>query len=87
MQHLYIITTYIVVMATTIQISQELLSKLKERKLYNKESYEEVIWDSLEDSMELSDETKRRIKLAEADIKAGKIFSLDEVKKELDINV
>ncbi len=74
-------------MATTIQISQELLSKLKERKLYNKESYEEVIWDSLEDSMELSDETKRRIKLAEADIKAGKIFSLDEVKKELDINV
>jgi predicted transcriptional regulator len=79
------IVTYIVAMVTTIQISQELLSTLKEKKLYNKESYEEVIWDALEDSMELSDETKKRIKLAEADIKAGRIYSLDDVKKELGI--
>jgi len=70
---------------TTIQISQELLTKLKERKLYDKESYEEIIWDALEDSMELSKETKKRIKLAEADIKAGRIYSLDEVKKEIDL--
>ena len=75
--------TYVVVMATTISVSQELLSKLKERKLYDKESYEEVIWDALEDSMELSEETKKRIKLAEEDIKAGRIYSLEEVKKEL----
>jgi predicted transcriptional regulator len=74
-----------VTMVTTIQVSQELLYKLKERKLYNKESYEEVIWDALEDSMELSEETKRKIKLAEADIKAGRIYSHDEVKKELDL--
>ena len=77
--------TYIVVMATTISISQELLSKLKERKLYDKESYEEVIWDALEDSMELSVETKKRIKLAEEDIKAGRVYSLEDVKKELGI--
>ena len=77
--------TYIVVMATTISVSQELLSKLKERKMYDKESYEEVIWDALEDSMELSDETKKRIKLAEEDIKAGKVYSLEDVKKELGI--
>ena len=75
--------TYIVVMATTISVSQELVSKLKERKLYDKESYEEVIWDALEDSMELSEETKKRIKLAEEDIKAGRIYSLKDVKKEL----
>jgi|APSaa5957512622_1039677.scaffolds.fasta_scaffold198343_1 hypothetical protein len=75
--------TYIVIMATTISISQELLLKLKERKLYDKESYEEVIWDALEDSMELSNETKKRIKIAEADIKAGRIYSLDDVKLEL----
>jgi predicted transcriptional regulator len=75
--------TYIVVMATTISVSQELLAKLKERKMYDKESYEEVIWDALEDSMELSDETKKRIKLAEEDIKAGRIYSLEDVKKEL----
>ncbi len=77
--------TYIVVMATTISISQELLSKLKERKKYDKESYEEVIWDALEDSTELSEETKKRIKLAEEDIKAGRIYSLEDVKKELGI--
>ncbi len=77
--------TYIVVMATTISVSQELLSKLKERKMYDKESYEEVIWDALEDSMELSEETKKRIKLAEEDIKAGRVYSLEDVKKELGI--
>lgn len=77
--------TYIVAMATTISISQELLSKLKERKMYDKESYEEVIWDALEDSMELSEETKKRIKLAEEDIKAGRVYSLEDVKKELGI--
>lgn len=70
-------------MATTISISSELLLKLKERKLYDKESYEEVIWDALEDSMELSDEAKKNIKIAEEDIKAGRIYSLEEVKKEL----
>ena len=77
--------TYIVVMATTISVSKELLLKLKERKMYDKESYEEVIWDALEDSMELSEETKKRIKLAEEDIKAGRIHSLEDVKKELGI--
>ncbi len=72
-------------MATTISVSQELVSKLKERKMYDKESYEEVIWDALEDSMELPKETKKRIKLAEEDIKAGRIYSLENVKNELGI--
>ena len=71
-----------VAMVTTIQVSDELLSTLKDRKLYSKESYEEVIWDALEDSMELSEETKKSIKLAEADIKAGRLHSHEEIKKE-----
>ncbi|MCH8520009.1 MAG: hypothetical protein LAT82_04615 [Nanoarchaeota archaeon] len=75
---------YIVIMNITISISQELLHKLKERKMYDKESYEEVIWDALEDSMELSVETKNNIKLAEEDIKQGRVYSLEDVKKELD---
>ena len=53
--------------------------------MYDKESYEEVIWDALEDSMELSDETKKRIKIAEEDIKADRVYSLEDVKKELGI--
>lgn len=70
-------------MATTIQISTKLLEQLKSRKIYDKESYEEVIWDLLEDTMELSEETKRDIKQAEKDIKEGKVYTLEQVKKKL----
>ena len=70
-------------MATTIQVSGDLLEVLKNRKMYAKESYEEVIWDLLEDTMELSEETKRNIKEAEADIKAGRVHTHEEVKKKL----
>ena len=49
------------------------------------ESYEDVIWDMLEDVTELSEETKRMIRKAEADIKAGRIHSLSKVKRELDV--
>ena len=70
-------------MATTIQVSGDLLEELKNRKIYAKESYEEVIWDLLEDSMELSEETKRNIKQAEADIKAGRVHTHEEVKRKL----
>ena len=70
-------------MATTIQVSEELLGTLKKRKLYDKESYEEVIWDALEDAMELSEQTKKEIEQAKADIRAGKLFTHEEVKKRL----
>ena len=70
-------------MATTIQISERLLNQLKGKKIYDKESYEEVIWDLLEDSMELSEETKASINQSEKEIKEGKTISLSEVKKKL----
>lgn len=72
-------------MATTIQISEDLQEALKTRKLYEKETYEEVIWDLLEDTMELSEETKKDIIKAEEDIKAGRTISLEEIKKKLGI--
>lgn len=78
--------TYTMIMAnTTIQISKELLDTLKSRKMYDKESYEEIIWDAIEDSLELSEATKKRIKKAEADIKAGRVYELEEVEKEFDL--
>ena len=70
-------------MATTIQISEYLLKELKGRKLYDKESYEELIWDLLEDSMELSGETKKHIEQSRKEIEQGKTASLSEVKKKL----
>ncbi len=70
-------------MATTIQVSTDLIQKLKTRKMYDKESYEEIIWNLLEDTMELSDETKKEIERARADIKKGKFYTHEQAKKEL----
>ena len=70
-------------MARTIQVSEKLVEELKNRKMYDKESYEEVIWDLLEDSMELSEETKQNIKKAKEQFKQGKFYTHEQVKKEL----
>lgn len=70
-------------MATTIQVSEKLVKELKQRKLYNKESYEEIIWDLVEDSQEINEATKRLIAQAEKEFKTGKVHSLEAVKKEL----
>jgi predicted transcriptional regulator len=70
-------------MVTTIQVSENLVEELKKRKMYDKETYEEVIWDILEDTMELSKETKKKIEEARSQIKAGKFYTHNQVKKEL----
>jgi len=73
-------------METTIQVSKNLLEKLKEMKIQEKESYENLLWDLIEDRMELSKETKQAINEYEKDIKQGnfdKFTSLEDVKKEL----
>ena len=70
-------------MATTIQVSQKLQKELAQRKLYMNESYEEVIWDMIEDISELSEETKKEILGAEVEIKSGKTVPIEEVKKKL----
>ena len=70
-------------MVTTIQVSDKLVDTLKIRKQYDKESYEEVIWDLVEDSMEVNEETKREIEQARADIKAGRFYTHEQVKKKL----
>ncbi len=74
-------------MATTIQISNELVERLKVMKISDKESYENVIWDLIEDSMELSEETKKNIAQSEKEIKEGKVHKWEDVKRDLKINV
>ncbi|MFW6285621.1 MAG: hypothetical protein ACOC16_00450 [Nanoarchaeota archaeon] len=72
-------------MGTTINVSNELQKFLSSRKLFDKESYEEVIWDLVEDSLRINEQTKEEIKLAREEAKKGKIFSFDEVIKEAGI--
>jgi hypothetical protein len=70
-------------METTVQISKELLEKLARMKIHEKESYENIIWDLIEDRMEFSEETKRNIALSEREIKEDKTISIEKVKKKL----
>ena len=72
-------------MPTTIQVSEKLQKELAKRKMYDKETYEEVIWDMIEDTIELDDETKKELAQARKEIKEGKYHTLEEVKKELGI--
>ena len=74
-------------MVTTIQISKDLLKKLQLMKIHSKESYEDIIWDLIEDRMELSEETKKSIEEARKEIERGEIYDWEKVKKELKINV
>ncbi len=70
-------------METTIQVSVNLLERLRLMKMNEKESYENIIWDLIEDSMELSLEAKNNISISEREIKEGKTISLEEIKRKL----
>ncbi len=74
---------YMESMVTSIQLSEALRDELKRRKLHAAESYEEVIWSLIEDTEELSAEAKRGIAEAEADLKHGRVHTLNEVRREL----
>ncbi|MCK4443169.1 MAG: hypothetical protein KAW09_01400 [Thermoplasmata archaeon] len=70
-------------MPTSIQVSEDLQKELVKRKFHDKETYEEVIWDMIEDSQEVNDQTKKELAQARAEIEAGKFRTMAEVKKEL----
>ena len=70
-------------MDTTIQVSNELLARLKMMKIDNRESYEKVIWDLVEDRLEFSEQTKRNIELSEKEISKGKTVSIEQIKKKI----
>lgn len=70
-------------METSIQLSKELLEKLKMMKIHDKESYENIIWDLIEDRMEFSRETKENIAKSEKEIREGKTVPLEQIKKRV----
>lgn len=70
-------------MATTIQISEALQKALIGKRIFDRETYEEVIWDLIEDTQELSEETKREITESRAEIKAGKYVKFSDIKKKM----
>lgn len=73
-------------MVTTIQISNDLQENLIRRKLFERETYEEIIWNALEDSSEINEQTKKELEESREQIKQGKFYKLSDIKKELKIN-
>ena len=73
----------ITMVETTIQVSKKLRETLQARKFRNKESYEDIIWDLIEDSQELSEETKKDITEARKEAAEGKLKPIAQIKKEL----
>jgi hypothetical protein len=73
-------------MATSIQISEDLQKELARRKMFVRETYEEVIWDLIEDTRELGEETRRELEQARAEIKEGKTYTLAQVREELGVD-
>lgn len=72
-------------MATTIQISDNVQNVLQNMKLFQKESYNDIIERMIEDGFELNEKTAKEIAEAKARIRAGSFVTQDEVEKQLGI--
>ena len=64
-------------MSTTIQISDSIKQVLERMKLFQRESYNEVIERMIEDDLELNEKTRKEIEEA----RKGKSISHADVKK------
>jgi len=70
---------------TTIQVSEKLKKELSKKKFSNRETYENIIWDLLEDTIELNERTKKELEESREEIRAGKVYTLGQIKKELKV--
>ena len=53
------------------------------RKISDRDTYEEIIWDILEDTLELNEQTKKDIELSKKEYERGNFLTLEQVKKKL----
>ena len=70
-------------MSTTIQISNEMRVQLNNLKLFERETYNDVLERILEDMQELNEKTKKEIARAIKEIESGHYKTHEEVRKEL----
>ena len=79
-------TSLWVIMVTTIQLQPETKSRLDELKIHPRESYDETLnrlLDMAYDPEPLSEETLQQIEEGIADIRAGRLRSLEDIALEL----
>ena len=70
-------------MATTIQISDDVKNVLDKMRIFQRETYNELIMNMLEDNMRINEKTKKELDEARKEIKLGKTISHEEVKRRL----
>lgn len=68
-------------MPTTIQISDDVKTFLDRMKVFERETYNELIMNMIEDNMQINEKTKKE--LDERKFKKEKTISHEEVKKRL----
>jgi len=69
-------------MPTTIQISGKVKQTLERMKMFERETYNEIIERMIEDDLEINERTKKEIEEARKQVKAGKVVSHEEVKRK-----
>jgi len=75
-------------MVTTIQLEEKTKEELERVKLFPRETYNEVIIRLImtnQEETELSEQTIKNIEKALEDVKKGRLYSTEEVRKELGI--
>lgn len=71
-------------MYTTIKVSRDVKEILENMKMYPSESYEDVLWDLIEDHLELNPEFKKGLEEALEEARRGDVIELSEALKELE---
>ncbi len=75
-------------MVTTIQLEEKTKEKLERMKIFPRETYNEVIIRLVltnQGEAELSEQTIKNIEKALEDVKKGRLYSTEKVKKQLGI--
>ncbi len=71
-------------MYTTIKVSSATKEKLDRMKMYESETYEEMIEDLIEDHLSLNPKFKKSLEKPRKEIAKGKFVGLAELKKGLE---
>jgi predicted transcriptional regulator len=75
-------------MVTTIQLEEKTKEELERMRLFPRETYNEVIIRLIltnQEESELSEQTIKNIEKALEDVKKGRLYSTEKIRKELGI--
>ena len=70
-------------MVTTIQIKEDIKAALDRMKMFERETYNDVLERLLEDTRELDEETKKDVQKAIKEIESGKFKTHEQLKTEM----